>query len=74
MTTIKKDTFLRFCFTLVLWTFVICLNGQSVYEVDIDNRNEAIELNETARKNLEEGQVDMAIDHIFKSISIDSLL
>lgn len=58
----------------ILWFFVFSLYGQRDYEVDIDIRNGAIELNEVAKEDLKNGNVGVAIDHILKSISKDSLL
>ncbi|TLX72625.1 tetratricopeptide repeat protein [Labilibacter sediminis] len=71
---VKNLSKISFVIAFVLLVLVQAVGGQSLYEVEIDSRNEAIDLNKTAKKNLEEGSVNNAFDELLHSLSIDSLL
>jgi tetratricopeptide (TPR) repeat protein len=65
---------MRFVLLLIYITLSFNLHGQTFYEVDIDDRNLAIELNKEAEKFLNENRVKTALDRLLESISVDSLL
>lgn len=65
---------MRFVLLIIYFTLSLHLHGQSFYEVDIDDRNLALELNNEAKKFLNESIFNQALDRLLESISIDSVL
>ena len=67
-------TMYRSIFVVILICIHLLAMGQASYEVNVDDRNAAIDLNKKAEEFIEADNTEKAIEKLMESIKVDSVL